>query len=544
MAQGNNLASRKQEKVLPYWSQALRALRDARGITQDGWAAHLGYGRATIRRWEAGQTVPSADAEAAIIALCTERRLFRTFTDGPLAGVNVTPEWIADLLAAARLNPDQAPPVRPAPDPMPAAPPVFYALSDDVAIAYQVIGDGPIDIVVVPGAVSHREIDWEHPGFRSFLDDLSGVGRVIVFDKRGTGMSDRVPTGTMEERMDDIRAVMDAAGSARAAIIGISEGGPLSILFATTWPKRVSALVLYGTYGRVPAPSPDVPLQPFEHLQQAWGTPHSGFLDRFGPSAATDPGEREWWARLQRMSASPGAVRDLNRMNANLDVRSVLTAIHVPTLVLHRAGDRVTYFAEGQDLARRIPGAQLIELPGNDHLPWLGDVAALTGEITYFLRHSRFAPPVDTILATVVCATEGHPARLGALRTIAAQEFARWRGKEAPPAESDIVATFDGATRAVRAARSLRKAACAAGLEPRIGVHTGEIHLQDDEISGTTVDITRTLAHTAAPGEILISGTVTDLVTDASITFTPDGTNLRDTVAANFRVCRVDGTSS
>ncbi len=385
MAQDRRPATGKQDNQPPYWSQALRSLREARGITQEDWAAQLGYGRATIRRWEAGQTVPSAEAEAAIVALCDTLRLHRTFEDGLLAGVTVTSEWIADLLTTARLTTHPASPHRPPPDIPTVAPPVFYARNGDASIAYQVIGDGPIDIVVVPGAVSHREIDWEHAGVRGFIHDLARVARVIIFDKRGTGMSDRVSSGTMAERMDDIRAVMAATGSSRAVIVAISEGGPLAILLGATMPKRVSALVLYGTFSRVPAPSPDEPLQPFDHLIQSWGTPHSGFLDRFGPSAAGTPSEREWWARLQRMSASPGAVRDLNRMNAGLDVRAELSMIQAPTLVLHRGGDRVVDIAEGRDLAQTIPGAQFVELPGNDHLPFVGDVESITGAIIDFV---------------------------------------------------------------------------------------------------------------------------------------------------------------
>lgn len=539
MAQSNRLTAGRQKKPPPYWSQALRALREARGITQDGWAAQLGFGRATIRRWEAGQTVPSADAETAIISLCTERRLFRMFTDGPLAGISVTPEWIIDLLAAARLNIDAAPPHQPGANLEPAAPPVLYALSDDVAIAYQVIGAGPVDIVVTPGAVSHREVDWEHPGVRAFLHELANIARVIVYDKRGTGMSDRVSTGSMEERMDDIRAVMDAAGSAHAVLVGISEGGPLSILFAATWPKRVSALVLYGAYGRVPAPSPDVPLQPFEHLQQSWGTPHSGFLDRFGPSAAADPVERDWWARLQRMSASPGAVRDLNRMNATLDVRSVLSAIHVPTLVLHRTGDRVTDIGEGRNLARCIPGAQLVELPGNDHLPWIGNIEDISGAITRFVTHLRETPGANHVLATVLCAAIDDEATRVSFREIILRHLMPWRGREISTGDSCVMATFDGPTRAVRCASAIREEAQSRGIEVGMGIHTGEVEVHDGGIVGRTVDVCRTLAELAGAGEVLVSGTVTDLIADPSIAFGAANLETHDRVPRSLRVSRV-----
>jgi pimeloyl-ACP methyl ester carboxylesterase/DNA-binding XRE family transcriptional regulator len=525
-----------RDSTPPYWSQALRALREARGITQDGWAAQIGYGRATVRRWESGETVPSAEAENAIICLCKEKRLLRRFEHGPLAGIDVSPEWIADLLSAARLRPD-APPRPAAPF---ETPPVRYASSGDVSIAYQVFGDGPVDIVVTPGAVSHRDVDWEHHGIRAFMQDLARIGRVIVFDKRGTGMSDRVPAGTMEERMDDIRAVMEAAGSSRAILVGISEGGPLSILFAATWPERISGLVLYGTYARVPAPSPEMAQQPFEHLLHVWGTPDSGFLDRFGPSAAANPEEREWWARLQRMSASPGAVRDLNRMNATLDVRAVLPAIHVPTLVVHRTGDRVTDISHGRGLARSIPGAKLVELPGSDHLPYLGDVAAITNAITDFVTETRKAPEADRLLATVLRAVVDDASDSAAFREIVRRELARWRGREVSDPGNGLLATFDGPTRAVRCACAIRDRAREHALAPRTGIHTGEIEVRNSHIAGRTVDVCRALSERAQPAEVLVSGTVTALMSDPGGTFTIDGAGTVNGALRDLRIFRID----
>lgn len=514
------------DKTPPYWSQVLRALREARGITQDGWAAQLGYGRATVRRWESGATVPSAGAEAEIVALCHEKRLFRRFDDGPLAGIDVTPEWIADVLAAARLRPDApSPPSRPD-----EPPPVRYALSGDVSIAYQMLGDGPIDIVVTPGAVSHRELDWEHPGAVAFYRALARIGRVIVFDKRGTGMSDRVPAGSLEDRMDDIRAVMDAAGAERAVLVGVSEGGPMSILCAATHQRRITALVLYGAYSHVPAAMPETADAQRERLLSSWGTTGSSFLERFGPSAAGDPDARAWWARYQRISASPGSVLDLNRMNAGIDVREVLPAIHIPTLVLHRTGDRAVDLAEGHQLARDIAGARFIELPGEDHLPWLGAVDDITGAITEFLASLRQPREVDRVLATVLCVAV-HDAGSARFVAMARQEFSRWRGQEMVGHDADVLATFDGPTRAVRCARALLDRARTMGVMPRIGIHTGEIEAAGVRISGATVDHARTLATRAAPGTVLVSGTVTDLVSDPGVAFQgPDidpGTTIR-----------------
>jgi pimeloyl-ACP methyl ester carboxylesterase/DNA-binding XRE family transcriptional regulator len=524
-----------RDNTPPYWSQALRALREARGITQDGWAAQIGYGRATVRRWESGETVPSAEAENAIICLCKEKRLLRRFEHGPLAGIDVSSEWIADLLSAARLRPD-APP-HPAPI---ETPPVRYAISGDVSIAYQVIGDGPVDIVVTPGAVSHRDVDWEHHGIRAFMRDLARIGRVIVFDKRGTGMSDRVPAGTMEERMDDIRAVMEAAGSSRAFLVGISEGGPLSILFAATWPERIFGLVLYGTYARVPAPSPEMAQQPFEHLLHVWGTPDSGFLDRFGPSAAANPDEREWWARLQRMSASPGAVRDLNRMNATLDVRPVLPALHVPTLVIHRTSDRVTEITHGRGLARSIPGAKLVELPGSDHLPYLGDVGAITNAITHFVTETRETPEADRLLATVLRTVVDDASDTAAFREIVRRELALWRGREVKDPGNGMLATFDGPTRAVRCACAIRDRAREQALSPRTGIHTGEIEVTNSRIAGRTVDVCRALSERAQPAEVLVSGTVTALMSDPGGTFTIDGAGTANGALRDLRIFRID----
>jgi pimeloyl-ACP methyl ester carboxylesterase/class 3 adenylate cyclase/transcriptional regulator with XRE-family HTH domain len=524
---------------LPYWSQALRALREARGITQDGWAAQLGYGRATVRRWESGETVPSADAEAAIVALCGEKRLFRPFTEGPLSGVDVNPEWIADLLAGARLRTEALPAL-----PRSAAlqtPPVRYALSGDVAIAYQVFGEGPINLVVTPGAVSHRELDWEHPGSVAFFSHLGSFARVAIYDKRGTGMSDRVATGTLEERMDDIRAVMDSAGMERAALFGISEGGPLSILCAATYPERISSLILYGAYERaIRRPSAAEMRLQLDHLQRVWGTPDPAFLETYAPSVADDPTARAWWARYLRMSASPGAFVALVRMNAGIDVEPVLPTIRVPTLVLHRTRDRVIGIEEGRHLAATIPGARLLELEGDDHIPVHGDIESVTGAVGAFLAGVQPEHVTDRVLATVLHAEIDDENQLERVRSLIRRELPRWRGNEIASTGRELLATFDGPTRAVRCACAIRDGVRSLGMAPRLGVHTGEVEMRAGRISGTAVHVSVQLASIAAPGEILVSGTVTDLVADGGLAFASRGTLALDGVAGEWRVFSVE----
>jgi pimeloyl-ACP methyl ester carboxylesterase len=508
----------------------LRALREARGITQGGWAAQLGYGRATVRRWEAGATVPSADAEAALIALVREKGLFRRFTDGPLTGVTVNPEWIADLLASARLDGHSGPSTM-EPPAVPGPPPVRYALSGDVAIAYQVFGDGPHDLVVTPGAISHREIEWEYPGAVRFFTALSDAARVIVFDKRGTGMSDRVSAGTLEERVDDIRAVMDAEGVKSAVLFGSSEGGPMSILFAATYPERTRSLVLYGAFAtdREQAtppsePSPEEVHAEVERLRQVWGTTGSSLLDLFGPSAAGDPEQREWWARYLRMSASPGAVVALNRMNAEIDVRHVLASLSMPVLVIHRSGDRVINVAEGRHLARQIRGAQFVELPGDDHLPWIGDVDSITSLVAGFVRRTPDVREVDRVLASIlVVRIVDAPADRSMASSLALirRELAHYRGREMHCEDDVILTAFDGPTRAVRCAVAILAALRANGLDVACGVHTGELELRVGSAAGGAIDAALDIARIARPGEVLVSRTVTDLVAGSQLQFAP-----------------------
>jgi pimeloyl-ACP methyl ester carboxylesterase len=503
-------------------------------MTQDGWALQLGYGRATVRRWESGETVPSAHAEGKILDLCRERALFRRYTDGPLAGVQVTPEWLSDLLAEARLGNVER--LSPAP-PRPLSPATTqYARSGDIAIAYQVFGSGPIDLVVTPGTVSHRELEWEHPGFTEFFERLASFARVIIFDKRGTGMSDRVEAGTLEERIDDIRAVMDAAGSHRAALFGVSEGGPMSILFAATYPERTRALLLYGAYAcewhptEYPLGVPRPPLEDrAERLRNVWGRPDSGFVQIYAPSVANDPAAHEWWARYLRISASPGAAIALITMNASIDVRHFLPAIRVPTLIMHRRGDRAVEVEHGRYLAEHIPAARYVELEGIDHLPIYGDIESVTQETESFLRSLEVEPDVESVLATVLTTHVRPPAQdrepagdqsLETILTIARREISRFRGRDVRIAANQIVASFDGPSRAVRCARAIHEAASSFDLDACSGLHTGEVEVHNGSLSGVALDISAHVAEKAGPGEILATSTVTDLIPGSGFAFT------------------------
>ena len=329
----------------------------------------------------------------------------------------------------------------------------------------------------------------------------------------------------------------------------------MSILFAATYPERTRALVLYGAYARAGravhhrfgAPAEQLPQQ-FDHVRQTWGTPDSGFLEVYGPSAAGDPAQREWWARHQRISASPGAVIALMRMNADIDVHQVLPAIRVPTLVLHRTGDRLIEISQDRHLAEHIPGARFLELPGVDHLPWLGDVDGITGAVEEFLTGTPQAPEVDRVLTTVLHTEIVSPRRPGdACRrrlpaspdALVRRELARYRGREISIVGDGYLATFDGPTRAVRCACGIRDAARSLGLEVRAGVHSGEVEPRGDGVTGVAVEISARVMRRAGPGEVLVSGTVTDLVAGSGLQFTERGTCRLEGVPGQWRLFTV-----
>jgi len=420
-----------------------------------------------------------------------------------------------------------------------------YVKSGQVNIAYQVVGEGELDLLWVPGWVSSVEASWEVPEYAHFLDRLAAFSRLILFDKRGTGLSDPVSLDrlpTLEERMDDVRAVLDAAGSERAAVFGASEGGNLSLLFAATHPERVRALVLAAVYVKrlwspdYPwAPTPEQRERDTELIEREWG----GDMDiaDLAPSALGDPALAQRITTFFRRSASPGAAAALNRMNAQIDTRSVLPTIRAPTLVLQREGDREVAAEEERWIAAQIPGAKYVELGGDDHLVWVGDSDSLLDEVEEFLTGVRRGPEPDRILATVlftdlVGSTE-LAARLGDRRwrrlleahnrTIAG-ELARWSGREVDSRGDGVLAAFDGPARAIRCACAIRDGVRALGLEIRAGVHTGECELVGTRLEGVAVHIGARVAALGGPGEVLVSRTVKDLVAGSGIHFADRGT--------------------
>jgi len=400
-------------------------------------------------------------------------------------------------------------------------------------------------LILVLGFATHIELQWEAPPFARFFERISSFARLIVFDKRGTGLSDPVTeVPTLEERIDDVRAVMDAAGSERAAFLGISEGGPMSALFAATHPERVTALVLYGAMGRT-TEAPDYPwATPADALRESaaefiapyWGQQAEGMVELFAPSLAGDPATVDFTARMERSAASPAMVQQIFEMFLDIDVRGILPTINVPTLVLHRRGDRVVNWRAGKELATRIPNARYVELPGIDHLPWAGDSETVLGEIEEFLTGVRSTPEPDRVLATVmftdiVGSTERAAAvgdarwraLLAAHQTAVRGELERFRGREVKTLGDGHLATFDGPARAIRCGQSITQAARSSGLEVRIGLHCGEVELMDDDVGGIAVHIAARIGALAGPGEVLVSSTVKDLVAGSGIAFADRG---------------------
>lgn len=413
-----------------------------------------------------------------------------------------------------------------------------YAKSGDIDIAYQVVGDGPLDIVFVPGFVSNLDISWEAPGRVEFYSRLASFSRLILFDKRGTGLSDRLAgIATLEERMDDVRAVMDAAGSQRAALFGISEGGPMSLLFAATYPERARALVLLASFARHPTLTPERLAEDIAKISRDWGT--GRFLaDTFAPDLALDAVALRNYARLERQSASPSAAISVLRMNSEIDARHILPAIRTPTLILHRVGDARVTIDAGRYLAEHIPGAKFIELPGTNHIPF-GEprvVDRICDEIEEFLTGSRHEIEPDRVLATVlftdIAGSTERAVALGDRQWRALldrhdqavrEQFARFRGHEVKNLGDGFLATFDGPARAVRCATAISQSVEPLGISVRSGLHTGEIELKRDDIGGIAVHIAARVADLAQPGESLVSSTVRDLVAGSGLRFADRG---------------------
>ena len=420
-----------------------------------------------------------------------------------------------------------------------------YARSGDVNIAYQVTGEGPFDLIHVPGFVSHVELAWQVPSMASFARRLCSGSRLIRFDKRGTGMSDRVSGApTLETRMDDVRAVMDAVGSERAAILGVSEGGPMSVLFAATYPERVWALVLYGTFARE-LWAPDYPCgyreedyrREADEEERNWGTPdHAAETAASLAPSADEEGKRALGTMI-RQSASPGAVAALNRMNMEIDVRGVLSAIRVPTLVLNRSGDHACITGGSRYLAEHIPGARHVEVPGSDHAIAAGDPEPILREIqpvlteTWEQRAWEDAEPdrvLATILFTDIVGSTARAVELGDARwrevlqshhAVIRRLLVRYRGLELDTAGDGFFASFDGPARAIRCACAISESVGELGLDVRAGLHAGECELMDGKVGGIAVHIGARVAAEAAAGDVLVSSTVKDLVAGSGSSF-------------------------
>jgi pimeloyl-ACP methyl ester carboxylesterase/DNA-binding CsgD family transcriptional regulator len=391
-----------------------------------------------------------------------------------------------------------------------------YAKSGEVRIAYQVVGQGPLDLVLVPGCLSNLEVHWEEPGFSHLLHRLATFTRLILLDKRGTGLSDRVDSReppSLQMHVDDLSAVLDAAGSGRAALLGASDGASVSILFAATYPKRTRALVLYGGYAHFPTGVTGAEaLATFtRHAESSWGS--GATLRQFAPGRFDDARFKAWWSRFERLSIGPTAAIALGRMNAQIDVRHVLSDIHVPTLVLHRTDDARVAIAGGRYLAHKIRGARLVELPGRDHPIWTGDVDRIADEVEEFLTGERPTVGHERVLAALLVA------RLVAPERIAARLGDRLWNE--------------------RCALALQDAAKKLDLPLAAGVHAGEVDIRDGSVAGLALHVTERVAGLAGGGEVLVSGVVNDLITGSGLHFIERGNEAIEGMDGPLRVLAV-----
>ena len=418
---------------------------------------------------------------------------------------------------------------------------VHYARSGDLRIAYATFGDGPVDFVFVPGWVSHLESWWEADAPARFFRRIASFSRLIMFDKRGTGLSDPF-TGvpTLEERSDDVRAVMEAVGSTAAFLCGLSEGGPMSVLFSAAYPDRARGLILIGSNVRI-LKSPDWPYgktpeewQEFREGIEDWG--QGGLINLFLPSFAGDERAKRYFSRWQRMSASPSTALALFDANTQIDIRHILPQVQVPTLVIHRTDEPVVSVGNARYAAEHIPGARLLEQPGEDHLPWLGDADGMLDAIEEFVTGSRHHVDEDRILATVLftdivdstrLAAEAGDRRwrelLDAHDEISAREVERFRGRRVKTTGDGMLAVFDGPARGVRCAQAVLDGLAELRVEIRAGLHVGECELRGDDVGGLAVHIGARVAGLAKPREILVSRTVRDLVAGSGLRFDERG---------------------
>ena len=435
-----------------------------------------------------------------------------------------------------------------------------YAKTGDVHIAYQVVGDGPLDIVLAAEFWHSIEVQWDQPDLAAFLGRLASFGRLISFDQRGSGVSDPVSLHeltSLDLWMDDIRVVMDEVRSESAVLYGVGGGGTMSMLFAATHPDRVSGLILVNSFARI-ARAPDYPLgrapeleeEVLDVMRSGWG--RGVFLDLVAPSRVGDEEFRRWWARYQRVGASPGTVLSMRKMLAEIDVRDVLPSIRAPTLILHRAGTHWNRVEHGRYLAEHIPGAKYVELPGVDHFSFLGDSEAILGEIEQFVTQVAGAPEGGRVLATVlfldIVSSTNLAAKLGdrewselleAQREVVRRELKRFRGVEIDTAGDGFFATFDGPARAVRCADVIRDAVRALGIEVRAGLHTGEFEERTEGPAGLAVHIGSRVLAKAAPGEVLVSSTVKDLAVGSNLAFEDRGLHALKGVPDEWRLFAV-----
>ena len=435
----------------------------------------------------------------------------------------------------------------------------YYARSGDLQIAYQMLGDGDLDLVYVPGFVSHVEVFLEHPHIHRHLASLASFSRLLFFDKRGVGMSDRWDSApTLDERMDDIRAVMDHAGVERASFFAVSEGGPLALLFAATYPERVRSLVFYATGARF-ARGEDYPhgltLEQIDAflpvMREGWGVVDPASLALAAPSKMDDPEFVEGWARARRIAASPKMATDILRLNCEIDVRGILPTVQAPALVLHRSGDRFVDIEHGRYLAEHLPNAEFVELDGTDHMPFI-DPDQIAVEAEEFLTGHRSVPEPDRALATVLFTDI-----VGSTERAANEGDAHWRalldhhdrctrrtverlgGRVVKSTGDGVLATFDRPSAAIEAARATADAVADVGLQIRAGVHTGEIELRGDDVSGIAVHIGARVGALAGPGEVLVSSTVKDLVVGSSFRFQHHGYHALKGIPGDWQVFSV-----
>lgn len=484
------------------------------------------------------------EASVAVTQEVFERTSARIYVDDGSGSFDRIESKPSDTLALKKLKPETQ-----------------YVQNGDVNIAYQVVGEGPIDIVFVMGWISHLEYFWKHHLFASFLERLASFSRLILFDKRGTGLSDRMPVSalpTLEERMDDVRAVMDAVGSERAVLFGVSEGGPMCSLFAATYPERTSAVVMFGTYAKR-IKEDDYPWAPtieqrnnfFDVVRSDWGKPVG--IEERAPSMANDPEFRDWWAEYLRMGASPGAAVALTKMNSEIDVRNVLPLVRVPTLVMHRQGDLCLKVEEGRFVAEQIPGAKYVEMDGIDHLPFVGDQDAVLDEIEEFVTGVRFAGEYDRVLATVmhvkIVDHEDEAKRRGEADwerllqrsgDYIRRQLQLFKGKHVSYDETGVLAAFDGPARAIRCAAAITQSANRLGIQVRTGLHTGECDVIGDSYGGFAVALAKMIASEASEGNILVSRTVKDLVAGSGLEFTEHGRRSFDGIEGDWRLFTVN----